>query len=52
MVGDVVSTLDTAATALYALGLPIPNNIEGKPRVDIFSEMPETLRAAASPFLK
>jgi predicted AlkP superfamily pyrophosphatase or phosphodiesterase len=31
-----VSTLDTAATALYALGLPIPDNLAGKPRTEIF----------------
>ena len=31
-----VSTLDTAATALYALGLPIPDNFVGKARTEIF----------------
>jgi arylsulfatase A-like enzyme len=35
-----LSTMDTAATALYALGLPIPSDIVGKPRTDIFSEPP------------
>ena len=30
--------MDTAATALYALGLPIPSDIEGKPRTDIFAD--------------
>jgi arylsulfatase A-like enzyme len=35
-----VSTVDTAATALYALGLPIPAEIVGKPRVDIFADPP------------
>jgi arylsulfatase A-like enzyme len=52
VINDAVSTLDTAATALYALGLPIPGNIEGRPRTDIFSEVPETLIRAAAPFLK
>jgi hypothetical protein len=32
-----VSTVDTAATALFALGLPIPPDITGKPRLEIFS---------------
>jgi arylsulfatase A-like enzyme len=36
-----ISTLDTAATALYALGLPIPPSIEGKPRLEIFADGPE-----------
>lgn len=36
-----LSTMDTAATALYALGLPIPPELEGKPRTDIFAEVPE-----------
>jgi predicted AlkP superfamily pyrophosphatase or phosphodiesterase len=31
-----ISTMDTAATALYALGLPIRPEIEGKPRLEIF----------------
>jgi predicted AlkP superfamily pyrophosphatase or phosphodiesterase len=31
-----VSTVDTAATALYALGLPIPSQIVGRPQVEIF----------------
>ena len=30
------STMDTAATALYALGLKIPAELVGKPRTDIF----------------
>jgi arylsulfatase A-like enzyme len=38
--GD-LSTMDTAATALYALGIPIRPEIEGKPRTDIF-EAPKT----------
>jgi hypothetical protein len=33
---EALSTMDTAATALYALGLPIRPEIEGKPRLDIF----------------
>jgi predicted AlkP superfamily pyrophosphatase or phosphodiesterase len=33
---DELSTMDTAATALYALGLPISPDIEGRPRLDIF----------------
>jgi predicted AlkP superfamily pyrophosphatase or phosphodiesterase len=33
---DEVSTLDTAATALYALGLPIPDSFTGKARTEIF----------------
>jgi len=37
---DPPSTMDTAATALYALGLPIPAELEGKPRTDIFAETP------------
>ncbi|HZS37002.1 MAG TPA: alkaline phosphatase family protein [Polyangia bacterium] len=32
-----ISTKDTAATALYALGLPISREITGKPRLEIFS---------------
>lgn len=36
-----VSTLDTAATALYALGLPLPADIVGKPRLDIFLDAPK-----------
>lgn len=31
-----ISTVDTAATALYALGLPVPEDIVGKPRKEIF----------------
>jgi arylsulfatase A-like enzyme len=50
-INEAVSTLDTAATVLYALGLPIPSEIEGKPRTDIFAETPETLRPAG-PFVK
>jgi type I phosphodiesterase/nucleotide pyrophosphatase len=45
---EAISTLDTAATALYALGLPIPSNIEGKPRTEIFAELPEFLIPAAA----
>jgi hypothetical protein len=37
---DSVSTVDTAATALYALGLPIPPDITGKPRLEIFAATP------------
>jgi hypothetical protein len=37
---DPPSTMDTAATALYALGLPVPTDIEGKPRTDIFAPLP------------
>jgi predicted AlkP superfamily pyrophosphatase or phosphodiesterase len=33
---DEISTVDTAATALYALGLPIPPELAGKPRTEIF----------------
>jgi predicted AlkP superfamily pyrophosphatase or phosphodiesterase len=40
VITDPPSTMDTAATALYALGLPIPPDIEGKPRTDIFAEPP------------
>jgi predicted AlkP superfamily pyrophosphatase or phosphodiesterase len=36
VIPDEVSTMDTAATALYALGLPIPESYEGKPRTEIF----------------
>jgi phosphopentomutase len=35
---DEVSTLDTAATALYALGLPIPDSFSGRARTDIFTQ--------------
>jgi predicted AlkP superfamily pyrophosphatase or phosphodiesterase len=31
-----VRTVDTAATALYALGLPIPADLEGRPVTEIF----------------
>ena len=34
---DQVSTVDTAATALYALGLKVPPSMVGKPRLDIFT---------------
>jgi predicted AlkP superfamily pyrophosphatase or phosphodiesterase len=37
---DPPSTMDTAATALYALGLPIPANLVGKARTDIFVSPP------------
>jgi predicted AlkP superfamily pyrophosphatase or phosphodiesterase len=33
-----VSTVDTAATVLYALGLEIPADLAGKPRTEIFQE--------------
>jgi predicted AlkP superfamily pyrophosphatase or phosphodiesterase len=36
-----ISTVDTAATALYALGLPIPADIAGKPRTEIFEAVVE-----------
>ncbi|HEX9101254.1 MAG TPA: alkaline phosphatase family protein [Polyangia bacterium] len=45
VITDPPSTMDTAATALYALGLPIPTDIEGKPRTDIFAEPPATVMA-------
>jgi predicted AlkP superfamily pyrophosphatase or phosphodiesterase len=38
VVHNEISTKDTAATALYALGLPIRPEIEGKPRIEIFAE--------------
>ncbi len=38
LLGDNISTMDTAATALYALGLPISVSLTGKPRTEIFSE--------------
>src|SRR3954466_15358766 len=38
VITEPLSTMDTAATALYALGLPIPSEIEGKPRTDIFAD--------------
>ena len=37
VITEEVSTLDTAATALYALGIPIPAAFKGKPRMEIFS---------------
>ena len=33
-----INTYDTAATALYALGLPIPENWDGRPVLEIFQE--------------
>jgi predicted AlkP superfamily pyrophosphatase or phosphodiesterase len=33
-----ISTTDTAATALYALGLPIASNLVGQPRTEIFEQ--------------
>jgi predicted AlkP superfamily pyrophosphatase or phosphodiesterase len=35
---DELSTMDTAATALYALGLPIRPDLVGRPRLEIFEE--------------
>jgi predicted AlkP superfamily pyrophosphatase or phosphodiesterase len=37
VITEPLSTMDTAATALYALGLPVPSDITGKPRIDIFT---------------
>jgi predicted AlkP superfamily pyrophosphatase or phosphodiesterase len=34
--GSSINTYDTAATVLYALGLPIPENWDGKPVLEIF----------------
>jgi arylsulfatase A-like enzyme len=31
-----VTTYDTAATALYALGIPVPAEFDGKPVVSAF----------------
>ena len=36
VIEDELSTMDTAATALYALGLPISPDLIGRPRLDIF----------------
>lgn len=36
VITDEVSTLDTAATALYALGLPIPDTFAGRALTEIF----------------
>jgi len=36
VITEEVSTLDTAATALYALGLPIPETFAGRPLTEIF----------------
>jgi arylsulfatase A-like enzyme len=36
-----VDTVDTAATALYALGLPIPPEIVGRPQLGIFESPPD-----------
>ncbi|MEW5959153.1 MAG: ectonucleotide pyrophosphatase/phosphodiesterase [Chloroflexota bacterium] len=33
-----INTYDTAATALYALGLPVPENWDGRPVLEIFQE--------------
>jgi arylsulfatase A-like enzyme len=35
-ISEPLSTMDTAATALWALGLPVPPELQGKPRTDIF----------------
>lgn len=35
-----ISTTDTAATAMYALGLPIPASFTGRPLMDIFEKVP------------
>jgi arylsulfatase A-like enzyme len=43
VITEPLSTMDTAATALYALGLPIPSEIEGKPRTDIFTDPPAAI---------
>jgi predicted AlkP superfamily pyrophosphatase or phosphodiesterase len=43
VITEPLSTMDTAATALWALGLPIPTLLEGKPRTDIFVDSPTTL---------
>src|SRR6478672_5579906 len=45
VITEPLSTMDTAATALYALGLPIPSDIEGKPRTDIFADPPVAVMA-------
>ncbi len=45
VITDPPSTMDTAATALYALGLPIPSEVVGKPRTDIFAEPPLSVLA-------
>ncbi len=37
-----ISTVDTAATALYALGLPISSSLIGKPVMEIFSDAKDT----------
>ncbi|NJN95378.1 MAG: hypothetical protein HC875_15350 [Anaerolineales bacterium] len=36
-----IITYDTAATALYAFGLPIPENWDGRPVLEIFEEEPQ-----------
>lgn len=48
VITEPLSTMDTAATALYALGLPIPAEIEGKPRTDIFTEAPAGVEHAVA----
>jgi arylsulfatase A-like enzyme len=35
---DHVSILDVAPTILYALGIPIPQEWQGQPRLEIFEE--------------
>jgi arylsulfatase A-like enzyme len=39
-----ISTVDTAATALYALGLPVSSSLVGKPVKEIFTEPDEAER--------
>jgi predicted AlkP superfamily pyrophosphatase or phosphodiesterase len=39
-VTDPVTTYDTAATALYALGIPVPADFDGKPVVSAFEPRP------------
>jgi arylsulfatase A-like enzyme len=35
-----ISTVDTAATALWALGLPVPSELAGKPVTSAFASLP------------
>jgi phosphopentomutase len=39
--GEIIS-YDTAATALYALGVPVPPEWDGEPVLEIFNQLPES----------
>jgi predicted AlkP superfamily pyrophosphatase or phosphodiesterase len=43
-IGTIVHTMDTAATAAYALGLPIPAEWDGVPVSEVLDDVPDTSR--------